>query len=134
MRIGEIVQRYREEHNMSQRDLAKKCNLSSAIISFLERGVTANGEPYLPKFETIRKIAYGMGMSAEELISESEDFNLRIGVGPEGTPLYEDFINELKSQAPDEAMILQAYRMIPQEHRIEAMSCMLRIKDKYCKE
>lgn len=130
MKIGDLVLKYRDEHGMSQKDFARKCGLSSAIIVFLERGYRDNGKPYLPKFDTIKKIANGMGITAEELAG-CDDFDLDISVGPEEIPIVEDFINELYKQSPDEAMLLQAYRMIPVEHRMEAMQCMFHIKDKY---
>ena len=132
MKIGELVLKYRDEHSMSQKDFAKKCGLSSAIIVFLERGYRDNGRPYLPKFDTIKKIANGMGITAEELAS-CEDFDLDISVGPEEIPIVEDFIKELYHQAPDEAMLLQAYRLIPVENRIEAMQAVFTIKDKYAR-
>ena len=128
MKIGEYVQDYRESHGMSQREFARKSGLSNAIISFLERGVRQNGEPYMPKFDTVRKVARVMGKTAEELISECDDFQLDISVGMEETPLYEDFA---QSQSMDETMLLQAYRMIPMEHRIEAMQAVFKVKDKY---
>ena len=132
MKIGEMVYKYRDEHGMSQKDFARKCGLSSAIIVFLERGYRDNGKPYLPKFDTIKKIANGMGMTAEAL-TECDDFDLDISVGPEEIPIVEDFIKELYHQAPDEAMLLQAYKMIPIEHRIEAMQAIFLIKDKYAR-
>lgn len=131
MTISELVEQYRAEHFLSQRDFAKKCGVSSAIISFLERGTRENGKPYLPKFDTLKKIARGMGMLPEELLSRCDDFDLDITVGPEETPLMEDFMRELQSQTPDEAMLLQAYRLIPIGHRIEAMQAVFNIKDKY---
>ena len=73
-----------------------------------------------------------MGMTAEAL-TECDDFDLDISVGPEEIPIVEDFIKELYHQAPDEAMLLQAYKMIPIEHRIEAMQAIFLIKDKYAR-
>lgn len=107
MTIAQIVEQYRVEHFMSQRDFAKKCGVSNAIISFLERGTRENGQPYLPRFNTIKKIARGMGMSPEELISRCDDFDIDITVGPEETPLMEDFVKELQNQSPDEAMLIR---------------------------
>lgn len=128
MKIGEVIKQYREEHELSQVDFAAKCGLSDVVISFVERGQRSNGKPYLPKFETVRKLARGMGMSAESLITQCEDFNLDISVGMEETPLFADLI---QSQSIDEIMLIQAYRMIPIERRIEAMQAVFRIKDKY---
>ena len=131
MKIGEFVVKYREEHGLSQRAFAQRANLSNVIIGFLEKGVRTNGEPYLPRFDTIRKVARAMGMSAEQLISECDDFNIDISVGMEETPLVLDFMKELQNQSPDEAMLIQAYRLIPVEHRIEAMQAVFHIKEKY---
>ena len=133
MTIGEAVKNYREEHGLTQSDFAHRCGLSSAVISFLERGVRDNGKPYLPKFDTIKKVAEGMGLSGKEIISQCDDFKIDITVGPEELPIYEDVIKELYNQPPDEAMLIQAYRMIPVEHRMEAMQSIFTIKDKYIK-
>ena len=128
MKIGDVVKQYREEHGLSQVDFATRCGLSDVVISFIERGQRSNGKPYLPKFETVRKLARGMGTSAESLITQCEDFNLDISVGMEETPIFTDL---LQSQSMDEIMLLQAYRMIPIEHRIEAMQAIFKIKEKY---
>jgi transcriptional regulator with XRE-family HTH domain len=128
MKIGEKVAEYREQHGLSQREFARRCDLSHVIIGFLEKGERTDGSPYLPRFDTIRKVARGMGTSAEALISECEDFNLDISVGMEETPIYADI---LQSHSTDEIMLLQAYRMIPIEHRIEAMQAVFKIKDMY---
>lgn len=128
MKIGDVVKKYREDHGLSQVDFATRCGLSGVVISFIERGQRSNGDPYLPKFETVRKLAIGMGISAETLIMQCEDFNLDIPVGMEETPLFADLI---QSQSTDEIIMLQAYRMIPIEHRIEAMQAVFKIKDKY---
>ena len=50
------------------------------------------------------------------------------------SPLVRGFISELKQNdglKPDEEMLLQAYRLIPASHRIEAMQAVLGIMQKY---
>ena len=131
MRIGERVQQFREQHGLSQREFARRCDLSNGIISFIENGERPNGEPYIPRFATIRKIARGMGTTPEELISECEDFDIDISVGPEETPLVLDFMHELQNQSADEQMLIQVYRLIPIQHRFEAMQAVMDIKRKY---
>ena len=131
MRIGERVQQFREQHGLSQREFARRCDLSNGIISFIENGERPNGEPYIPRFVTIRKIARGMGTTPEELISECEDFDIDISVGPEETPLVLDFMRELQNQSADEQMLIQVYRLIPIQHRFEAMQAVMDIKRKY---
>lgn len=128
MRIGEVIKQYRDDHELSQAEFSRRCGLSDVVISFIERGHRSDGRPYLPKFETVRKLARGMGISSEALIMQCDDFNLDIPVGMEETPLYADL---LQSQSTDEIMLLQAYRMIPIEHRIEAMQAIFKIKEMY---
>ena len=132
MRIGEYVAEYREQHGLSQRAFAQRAGLSNVIIGFLEKGERTNGDPYIPKLDTVRKVARAMGMSVEQLASECDDYNgFDVPVGLEETPLIADFIRELQNQSPDEAMLVQAYRLIPIEHRIEAMQAVFNIKEKY---
>lgn len=132
MKIGQLISEYREEHGLSQRDFARRADLSSAVISFIEKGVRENGEPYIPRLETVRKIARAMGTTMTAITSQCEDYDgLNVPVGIDETPLIEDFIKELQNQSPDEAMLIQAYRLIPIEHRIEAMQSVFNIKDKY---
>lgn len=128
MTLGERVSTYRQDHGLSMRDFARRCGVSHVVVQYVERGERQNGEPYMPKFDTVRKLARGMGVSAEQLIAECEDFDLDISVGPEETPIYADF---LQNQSTDEMMLLQAYRMIPMEHRIEAMQAVFKLKEKY---
>lgn len=128
MTLGEMVSEYRQSHGLSMRDFARRCGVSHVVVQYVEKGERQNGEPYMPKFDTVRKLARGMGKTAEELISECEDFDLDISVGSEESPIYADF---LSSQSTDEMMMLQAYRMIPIEHRIEAMQAIFKIREKY---
>lgn len=125
MRLGEVIKQYREERGLSQAEFAKKCGLSDALIVFAERGQRSDGSDYRPRISTLQKLADGLGIKAEVLIRQCDDFK-DIRVGPDGVSIYEDMLQER-----DEVMLLQAYRMIPAEHRIEAMQAVFRVKDKY---
>jgi hypothetical protein len=91
----------------------------------------ADGKDVAPKFDTVRKIARAMGLSTEMLISQCEDFDLDLTDTIEQTPLVENFVKELSEYTPDERMLIQAYRMIPAEHQLEALEAILKIKAKY---
>lgn len=134
MKIGERIQMFREQHGYSQREFARRCGLSNGIISFIENGQRPNGDPYLPRFDTIRKIARVMGTTEEALIAECDDFDIDISVGTDETPLVLDYLNEIRNQSADETMLLQSYRMIPVEHRFEAMQAIFDIRKKYEQE
>ena len=127
MKLGEIIKQYREEKGLSQADFARRCGLSDVIISFAERGQRSDGSEYRPKISTLRKLADGLGVKAESLIMQCEDFK-SMSVGPEGISIYEDV---LQSQVADEVMLLQAYRMIPVEYRIEAMRAVFKVMENH---
>ena len=131
MKIGEVIKQYREERNLSQREFGRRCDLSNAQISWLEIGIGSNGKPVKPTFDTVRKVAKGMGISAEQLITQCEDFDLDLTDTIEQTTLAENFVKELSEYTPDERMLIQAYRMIPAEHQLEALEAILKIKAKY---
>lgn len=74
MKLGDVVRQYREAKGLSQREFGRRCGLSGVIISFIERGERSNGEPYSPKFDTVRKVAKGMGTTADVLLTQCDDF------------------------------------------------------------
>ena len=101
MKIGEVIKQYREERNLSQREFALRCDLSNAQISWLEIGIGSNGKPVKPTFDTVRKVAKGMGISAEQLITQCEDFDLDLTDTIEQTPLVENFVKEGKNDTEE---------------------------------
>lgn len=79
MKLGDMIKQYREERGLSQRAFARRCGLSNAQIAFLEKGIGNSGKPFEPTFDTVRKVARGMGTSAEVLLVECEEFRLTLG-------------------------------------------------------
>ena len=130
MTLGEAIKQFREQRGLSQREFARRCGLANVSIAAIENGFRSDGKEVAPKFDTVRKIARAMGTTAEALILQCEDFKLDVSDSLEETPLVKQFIEEQR-RSPDEEMLLQAYRMIPAEHRIEAMQAVLQIKLKY---
>lgn len=78
MRLKDIITQYRTEHEMSQRKFAQKCGLSNSQISYIEKGVNSLGDPFVPTTDTLVKIASGIGVSFNDLISMIEDVDLWI--------------------------------------------------------
>ncbi len=67
MRIGLIVQNYRQKNHLSMESFAKRCNLSKAYIGLLEQGIhPKTKKPISPSVDTVRKIAEGMNMDFED--------------------------------------------------------------------
>ena len=80
MELGEVLINYREENRISQRELARRCGLSHALISILEMGKNRQtGKKSTPDTETYKKLAAGMGMTVQTLfekLGDSEMVNL----------------------------------------------------------
>lgn len=77
MTLGEIIIRYRQEHDLSQRQFALQCGLSNGYISMLEEGRNRKtGKPITPSIPKLKLVASGMGMTLHELFSKAEDMNV----------------------------------------------------------
>jgi transcriptional regulator with XRE-family HTH domain len=80
MDLKDILIQYRKEHNISQREFARRSGLSNAQISILEFGMNKqSGRKPTPDMNTYKKIAEGMGISLQTLfkkIGDSEIVNL----------------------------------------------------------
>lgn len=79
MTLGEIIKKYREENDMSQREFAKICGLSNSYISQLEMNINSkNGQPIKPQLETIKAVADAMHITVDELFSQMDDIMIDI--------------------------------------------------------
>lgn len=68
-RFAQWLDKYREEHHLSVREMAQKCGLSSAFMGFL-----INGDR-LPSLDTIFKIADGLEIPFEEIVFQFVNLN-----------------------------------------------------------
>ena len=74
MKIDQIIKDYRAEHGMSQREFARTCNLSPAYIGYIEQGYhPQTKKPISPSLPSLNKIAKGMGMTLDELMSRCDN-------------------------------------------------------------
>lgn len=79
MHIGEFINNYLLEHQMSQRQFAKKCNLSNGYISMLINKVNPKtGRPPVPSLSALLSISKGMGITLDELITQTDDIEVDI--------------------------------------------------------
>lgn len=89
MTLGEMIQEYRREKDISQRQFAIACSLSNGYIAMLERGINPKtNQPIVPTIIALKKIATGMGMSLSDLITKADDMQVSL--------LEEDTIEEFK--------------------------------------
>lgn len=69
MTLGEIVIKYRGDHQLSQRQFAMKCGVSNGYISMIEKNENpATGKPLELSLPKIKAIAAAMGLTADELM------------------------------------------------------------------
>lgn len=71
MFLGEYINKYRKENNLTMQDLANKCNLSKGYISMLENNfIPSNtGKKITPSISAIKKLADGMQIEFDYLLS-----------------------------------------------------------------
>jgi transcriptional regulator with XRE-family HTH domain len=68
MKLSTIISDYRDRMQISQREFARRCDLSNSYISFLEKDVNPKtGRPMVPTIEQYKKLADGMGISLQKL-------------------------------------------------------------------
>lgn len=76
MTIGELIKKYREDNDISQRRFAEISGLTNGYISMLESGVNpSTGEPIAPSVKSLKSIADAMGISFDKLLA-LDDFNV----------------------------------------------------------
>ena len=99
MTIGDLIREYRESHNLSQRDFAKKSGLSNGYISMLEKGEDPRtGKPVQPKIDSLFSIARTMHMSLQDLAEKvDDDIPVSLVSVPLKNPADDDGISELIS-------------------------------------
>lgn len=92
MTLIELIQTYRQEHDLSQRQFALDCNLSNAYISMLERGENPKtGQPIVPSLVALKKLATGMHITLGDLMTMVDDIPVALSEGEDD--LYSRFEN-----------------------------------------
>ena len=74
VKLSEIVKTYRSEHGLSMERLAANSGLTKGYISMIETGKNpATNKPIMPTIETLSKLANGMNITLDQLISAMDD-------------------------------------------------------------
>lgn len=97
MELGEIVERYRKEHNYSLRDFAKLTGLSHVQIMRIEKGIGPDGNAFEPSVKTLKKLAAGMGITLNEIFSYCENIKIHfdkddVSIAPEKQALIDKIL------------------------------------------
>ena len=79
MKLSELIIKYCSEHNLSYRRFAEKCNLSNGYITLLINEINPKtGKPITPQIDSLKKIANGMGMSVNDILSTIDAMDIGI--------------------------------------------------------
>lgn len=113
MTIREIIIKYREENNLSQRQFAEKCGVSNGYISMLENDVNpSTGRPAVPSLTMLRKIAKGMNMSLDDLLAANETLLVELSAekkaASEKAARKQEFIELYDRLTPEEKKLIIA--------------------------
>ena len=74
MFLGEVIKKYREEHNLSLRAFANKCGLSYTYISMLEKNTDyRTGKPIAPTLDSVKYISKAMNIPIDDLLKMLDD-------------------------------------------------------------
>ena len=92
MKLGELIVQYRHANDLSQREFARRAELSNSLISLIEKGVNPQtGKEISPDLETYQRIAMAMGISVQTLFEKlGDDATVQlIHLGGGGEPDYD---------------------------------------------
>lgn len=157
MKLREIIKQYRLDHSLTLRDFASKCGMSHSYIAMLEDGKNSKtGQPMMPTFSTLQKIAQALDLTVGELIRKSEDLPFAIDEslasefdyrqymknqaklkGVDISKLFETIDNPQSLLGPGtkitegERMLLEVFRLVPedqQKHVIEIIRASLKMQ------
>lgn len=79
MTLSELIIEYRNEHGISHRQMASQCKLSTGYISLIEKETNPQtGKPMVPSLAVLNKLAKGMGITLDKLLSVCDDMPVDI--------------------------------------------------------
>lgn len=98
MTIGELIQSYLDEHDMSQRAFAAKCGgVTNGYISMLISGVNPHtGRPLKPSLEKLIAISRGLDMSVDDLFRTIDEMPVSLLPDPPEIDLAADELELLE--------------------------------------
>jgi transcriptional regulator with XRE-family HTH domain len=116
LKIGDFIKQYRDANNLSQREFAKRCNVSNGYISMLEEGKNPKtNEPIVPTLATYGKIANAMGMTVNDLFSCIADMPITVSA-IKNTPANEYELNDREKK------LIDLFRKVPLEKQEETLA------------
>ncbi len=124
MKLSTIISEYRASMQISQREFARRCNLSNSYISFLEKETNPKtGKPMAPTLVQYKKLADGMNMSVQQLF-EILDNDAPVDLNPLPSVLHSPELS-FGELSEEELALLSAYRAADERARSDALATLL---------
>jgi len=124
MKLSTIISDYRSALQISQREFARRCDLSNSYISFLEKDINPKtGKPMVPTLYQYKKLASGMDMTVQQLFELlDEDAPVDLADAPFSFRSPDTMFNNLPEE---EKVFLDAYRAADDRARADALATLL---------
>ena len=113
MTLRELIIQYREKNGLSQRQFAERCGISNGYISMIETDLNPKtGKPAVPSLKMMRKIAFGMNMTLDELLAAVDELIVDISAEKNAasgeTARKKEFIELFDRLTPEEKKLIVA--------------------------
>lgn len=126
MKLSAIISDFRKRINISQREFARRCNLSNSYISFIENDVNPRtGKPMTPTIEKYKKLADGMDMTLHQLFEILDDDSPVDLTADESDPYFSEPPTVPDGLSEDERRLLDAWRAADDRAREDALKTLL---------
>lgn len=124
MKLSAIIADYREKMQISQREFARRCDLSNSYISFLEKETNPKtGRPMVPTLIQYKKIATGMNMTVQQLFEMLDD-DAPVDLNPSANVLRSP-VSSFGYLSEEEQTLLSAFRAADDRARADALATLL---------
>lgn len=124
MKLSAIIADYRDRMQISQREFARRCDLSNSYISFLEKETNPKtGKPMVPTLVQYKKLADGMNMSVQQLFEMLDD-DAPVDLNPAPSALHSPELS-FGELSEEELALLSAFRAADDRARADALLTLL---------
>ena len=124
MKLSAIIADYRDRMQISQREFARRCDLSNSYISFLEKETNPKtGRPMVPTLVQYKKIATGMNMTVQQLFEMLDD-DAPVDLNPSANVLRSP-VSSFGYLSEEEQALLSAFRAADDRARADALHTLL---------
>ena len=123
MKLGDLIIKYREDNKLSQREFARRADLSNSLISIIERGYNPQtGKEMSPDLETYQRIAAAMGMTVQALFETlGDDASVKISPAQ-----YRTDTDNYTDESDDVRLLIQNIRQFNPEE-VQQVKAMMKI-------